>query len=174
MKMIVMTASVWLTAALASAQTVPVVMYVQTDEAPEYSQPGGFGKEVTIGYRRGLIRVYQVQDGWARISPFGYSPMWIELKNLGDNIPDEYPAVRSSAIFSDPRIEQDALPIRRQDGLNAQDVVMIWRAARLALQNGCGDIDFGDAYVDKPNTYYVHCKGEPDNRFYSATELGPN
>jgi hypothetical protein len=172
MKLMAMTVSVWLTAAPAFAQTAPVVMYVQAYEAPEYSQPGGLGEKVNTVYRRQWIHVYQVQDGWARISPLGYSPTWIGLEKLGDRIPGEYPTVESSAIFSDPRIEQDALPIRPQDGLNTHDVVMIWHAARLALRNGCGGIDLGDAYVNKPDTYYVHCKGELDNRFYTSGPTG--
>mgnify|MGYP003384534113 CR=1 FL=1 len=40
------------------------------------------------------------------------------------------------------------------------------------LRSGaCPVIDDGDRSVSQPGTYWVHCKGEPRNRFFRADDV---
>jgi hypothetical protein len=155
-------------AAPAAAQTD---LFVQSEHADMFSQPSSRGPRVNRVYARQMITAYETRDGWARVTPPGTSPRWMEIRLLGPNRPAERPPVQSAAIFSDSRIVSGSLAVRPGDGLDVQDVEMLWRAARRALDTGCRKIVGGDKSVSRPNTFYISCDGEPRNRFYTAAEL---
>lgn len=157
------------------ASTVPADaqtdLFVQSERADMFSEPSSRGPRVNRVYARQRITVYETRNGWARVTPLEASPRWMEMRLLGPNRPAEQPAVQSTAIFSDPRIVSGALTVRPGSGLDAQDVEMLWRAARRALDTGCQKIINGDKSVNRPNTFFISCDGEPRNRFYTTSEL---
>jgi hypothetical protein len=155
----------------AIAQSMGDDLYIQTDEAGEYDRPSEDARKINTLYRRERVHVYSMQGTWARVSDLKFAPAWVDTKLLGPTAPPEKPLVESPAIFSDARIQNGALPLRPQWGLNVHDVEMIWRAARKALDSGCKEIDNGDSDPRVGDQYYVHCVGEGANRFYSGLDL---
>lgn len=156
-----------------AAQQAPRELYVQAEHADELDSPSARGKRMNRIYARQAVTVYEVRDGWARVTAPGYNPRWVEVRLLGPVRPAEQPPVRSSAIFSDPRIEQGSLPTRPGRGLDARGVEMVWRAARRALDEGCPNITDGDRSTSRPDIFWVTCSagGEARNRHYTGAEL---
>lgn len=155
----------------AIGQSPPVQLWAQAAEVPIMDRPSNSGVRKSRTYRRHAVTVYEVRDGWGRVTLPGHPPMWVEMRLLGPSRPAEHAEVQSAYIFADPRIEDGAIPTRPGSGNNAQDVEMLWRAARRALDQGCGKIIDADKSVSRANTYYIHCSGERQNRFYTGAEL---
>ncbi|MGX9966046.1 hypothetical protein ACVFYP_22160 [Roseomonas sp. F4] len=151
----------------------PRQMYVQTDAAEMMPGPAATTR-VNRVYRQQAVTVFEVRNGWGRVTEPGYTQRWIEMRLLGPARPADMPVVQSPLIFSDARIESGAVATRPGGALSARDIEMLWRAARRALDTGCGKIINSDRSVSRRDTYYIACSGEPRNRFYTVSQLTRN
>ena len=131
-------------------------------------------------YERQQVEVLELRDGWARISreydgaveglPGRSVARWVPAKHLSAKRPAELVQPMPAAGLSDPRIEY--LPKVGDNGLTEADVTLLRRYSVSLLRSGaCTVIDDGDRSVSRPGTYWVHCKGEPRNRFFRAGDV---
>lgn len=156
----------------ADVHAQPQNLFVQSEQADEMNLPSSNSQRMNRIYARTHVTVYEIQNGWGRVNPStAVTPRWVEMRNLGPIQPAELPAISSPLIFSDPRIGRNAIRIRPGDGLSENDILMLWRAARQALNDGCTRIQDGDKSVSLPETYYIKCEGDRRNRFYTASQL---
>ena len=125
-------------------------------------------------YRQQKIYVYEIKNGWARISEYydggvegvsGKVARWVSAKYLSAT----RPADKSQPKFSDdPRIK--GMPKVGQYGLIKRDVQVLYAAAKHFIQTGkCSHIEYGDKSTSKPNTYYLNCGGE--NHFFKPSDI---
>lgn len=131
-------------------------------------------------YERQKVEVLELRDGWARISreydgaveglPGRSVARWVPAKHLSIKRTAEPVQPMPAPGLSDPRIEY--LPKVGDNGLTEADVTLVRRYAVSLLRSGaCAVIDDGDRSVSQPGTYWVHCKGEPRNRFFRAEDV---
>jgi hypothetical protein len=131
-------------------------------------------------YKRQQVEVFERRDGWARISREYDGAVeglhgrrvarWVPAKHLSIERPAELVQPAPTADLVDPRIE--FLPKVGDNGLTVADVTLLRRYAVSLLRSGaCAAIDDGDRSVGMPGTYWVHCKGEPRNRFFRAEDV---
>lgn len=70
----------------------------------------------------------------------------------------------------DERIQ--GLPEVGQSGLTETDVLLLRKYAHYLISNEiCSKIDYGDKSVHRPNTYFVACSGESENRFFTPEDV---
>lgn len=126
-------------------------------------------------YRQQRVDVFEVRDGWARVSKYydgriegqpGQVARWISARHLSSNRP---PDLAQPALPRDPRIS--GLPSVGDGGLNRKDVLILYRGAMHFLKTKrCKRIEYGDKSVSRKNTYYVNCGG-PQNIFFKASDI---
>ena len=125
-------------------------------------------------YRQNRVEVFEVRDGWARISRYyngrvegisGNVARWVAANHLATQRPDD---LKHPAVARDSRIS--GIPKVGQGGLTRKDVQILHRGARHFLDSGrCNRIAYGDKSVSKPNTYYVNCGSR--NHFFTPSDL---
>lgn len=136
-------------------------------------------------YRQQAVEVFEVRGEWARISKYydaaiertsaptlegSQAARWVALTYLVKERPGDVKRPEPESSPSDPRI--GGIPRVGEYGLSRADVLRLVKYAKRLLENGeCEAIDVGDKSVSRSGTYYVHCVGESQNRFFTATDV---
>ena len=159
-----------------SQATKPGEYFVKVPMLEERLEPSMKGTSTNKIYLRQRVEVFEIKDGWARVSNFydgtaegktGKVARWVEAKGLSDKRPAE-PA--QSSVPNDPRIDKDAIPKVGQGGLSEKDVQILYKGALKLLNSGkCSKVELGDKSTSKPNTYYINCGGP--NIFFTPNDL---
>lgn len=140
----------------------------------------------TNSFDRGqAVQVFEIKQGWGRVSKYYDATAerqefpqvttdmvanWIRI----DLLSKTRPAIEASANIDSTLVDARITGIseRPAHGLTARDIVVLRKFAIRLLQTGqCSEIDDGDKSLSKEGQYYVHCQGEPSNRFFSASEV---
>ncbi len=132
-------------------------------------------------YKGEKVTVYEQVGDWARISEFYDSyaerlefpqigsetvARWVAFSYLSMTKPEKKEQPQLDAALTDPRI--NGIPDVGDYGLTLEDVTILRRYAAELLESGeCSSIELGDKSTTKPNTYYVSCTGESNNRFFT-------
>lgn len=126
-------------------------------------------------YRQQRVDVYEVHNGWARISEFydgavegavGDVARWIPASSLSDERPADLP---QPEISDDPRIS--GLPKVGEGGLAERDVQILHAAARYYLQMGKSEqVEYGDKSISRPGVYYLNF-GKSSNHFFKPEDI---
>lgn len=159
-----------------SEADTPGTYYVIADILNVRLAPSPKAKITNRIYRQEKIVVYEVKNGWARISkyydgwiegvPQRKVARWVAAKYLSPTRPVDRPQPKFS---NDPRIQ--GIPKVGQYGLTKSEVELLYRAAEYFLRTGrCSLIAYGDKSVRKPNTYYVNCDGR-ENLFFKPSDI---
>lgn len=162
---------------IASAQAVaPGTYYVKESVLEERLAPNVDGSVTNRIYTRQKVEVYEVKNGWARVSKFydgavegkkGQIARWVLSSGLSSSQPAELP---QTTLPSDPRIAKDAFPKAGQSGLTEQDVELLNKGALKYLNSGkCSRVEYGDKSTSKTSTYYINCGGP--NIFFTAADV---
>ena len=154
----------------------PRAYYVKEAALEERLAPSASGSVTNRIYRRQKVEVFEVKDGWARVSKYydgtvegksGQVARWVLASGLSSLQPAELP---QPAAPSDPRIAKDALPKVGEHGLNEQDIQILYKGALKVLNSGkCSRVEYGDKSTSKANTYYVNCGGP--NLFFTSGDM---
>ena len=138
--------------------------------------PNPKGKITNRIYRQQKVDVLEVKGVWARVSKYydgevegekGQVARWVLIKGLSTTRPSD---LAQPTIKSDPRILKDAIPKVGKNGLNENDIRILYKGATKLLNSGqCANVEYGDKSVSKPNTYYVNCGGP--NIFFTPSDL---
>jgi hypothetical protein len=163
---------------LSSAQALqPGAYFVKEAMVEERLAPAANAKSTNKIYVGQAVQVFEVRDGWARVSKFydgevegqsGRVARWVPAKALSVTKPAA-PAQKKQK--KDSRILNDAIPSVGQGGLTQKDVDILYRGATKYLDSGrCSRIEYADKSASKPNTYYVNC-GRPKNIFFTPADL---
>jgi hypothetical protein len=160
-------------AAIAEA-TKPGVFYVTATSLNERLAPNSSAHVTNKLYRQQRVEVFEVRDGWARVSPYydgsvegvaGKVARWVGAAYLAPKRPEDLPQAK---IGTDPRIE---LPSVGDYGLTATDVKILNRAAHHYLKSGrCKRVEWGDKSTSRAGTYYINCGG-PTNIFFRPGDI---
>lgn len=173
--------------ALAVLLSCPLVAFAQASKPGWYFvkdatvherlAPAPSGKSTNKIYVGQKVEVFEVSNGWARVSQYydgsvegqkGQVARWVPAKSLSMTKPAPLP---QKAQKDDPRIMKDAIPAVGQGGLTQKDVDILYRGARKFLSSGqCKHIEYADKSTSRPNTYYVNCGG-PSNLFFTPADL---
>lgn len=155
--------------------TKPGTYYVTTLTLNVRLAPDANARITNKLHRQQLVEVYEVRNGWARISRYydgevegltGQVAEWVAARYLSTYRPPDLPQPQ---LPQDPRIQ--GLPKVGESGLTERDVRILYRAAHHFLQTGrCQKIEYGDKSVHRPNTYYLNC-GEPRNLFFQPSDI---
>jgi len=154
----------------------PGAYYVNEKVLEERLAPSTNGSVTNRIYRRQKVEVFEIKDGWARVSKYydgsvegkrGQVARWVIAGGLSASQPPELP----QPLFpSDPRIAKDALPKVGQHGLSEQDVQVLYKGALKFLNSGkCARVEYGDKSTSKANTYFVNCGGA--NLFFTPSDV---
>lgn len=154
--------------------------YVNVLETPIRLGPSATAKATGAGYRGDALKVYELADGWGRISDYYDGAVedvpgqrvarWIEFSQLVRIKPAPLPQPKSAAaIKADPRIE--GLPEVGKYGLTRKDVEILHVAARYYLETGRATrIHWGDKSSTRPGYYFVSFDGE-SNHFFLPSDI---
>lgn len=142
----------------------------------EHLAPNLKGKVTNRIYRQQKVDVLEIKGNWARVSKYyagevegekGQVARWVILKGLSTMRPAD---LAQPNIKSDPRILKDAIPKVGENGLNENNIKILYKGATKFLNSGqCTSIEYGDKSVSKPNTYYINCGGP--NIFFIPSDL---
>lgn len=163
---------------LSGAQALKAGNYfVKEAMVEERLAPAANAKSTNKIYVGQAVQVFEVREGWARVSRFydgevegqsGKVARWVPANALSVTKPTA-PAQKKQK--NDPRILEDAIPSVGQGGLTQKDVDILYRGAAKYLDSGrCSRIEYADKSTSKPNTYYVNCGG-PKNFFFTPADL---
>lgn len=150
--------------------------YVTDNTLSVYLEPKNSAKITNKLYKSQKVSVYQMSEGWARISEYydgdvegisGKVARWVEIRGLSKLKPN----TNSNIIMStNSRISKDAIPAVGENGLTEDDVQIITKGALKYLNNGiCDKIEYGDKSINKKNTYYINCGGQ--NYFFTKQSV---
>lgn len=133
------------------------------------------------------VDLYEVKQGWARISKYYDSSaeraefpeitsetvaQWVRADLLTNTKPVE------KRFAPDPNLNDEritGIPDHPAYDLSDRDVTILRKFAIKLLKSGeCSEIDDGDKSLSKPGRYYVHCRGEASNRFFSQEHVADN
>jgi hypothetical protein len=158
-----------------SAITVRPGSYYVSEEVQQRRAPSPIASVSNVLYRQQRVDVYEVRDGWARISKYyngqldgsdGQIAAWIPADKLSDK---RLPDLKQPPIAQDPRIE--GIGKAGEEGLSYRDVEVLTAAAHYYLEIGrATKIEWGDADVDHPGRYYLNF-GEPRNHFFEPRDI---
>lgn len=136
--------------------------------------PIGNAKITNRLYHQNRVDVFEVRNGWARISKHydgrveglsGNVARWVAANHLSTQRPGD---LAQPTLPRDSRIA--GIPKAGQGGLTQKDVQLLHRGAKHFLDSGrCKRIAYGDKSVSKPNTYYVNCGSR--NHFFTPSDL---
>lgn len=131
------------------------------------------------------VQVFEIKQGWGRITKYYDASAerdefpqitaetvanWVRIDLLSRTRPADDASAKFDSALIDTRI--DGIPEKPAYGLSATDIAILRKYAVKLLQDGqCSAIDDGDKSLSKAGQYYVHCRGEPSNRFFSAAEI---
>lgn len=125
--------------------------------------------------RQQSVEVFEVQDGWARVSQYydgsvegvpGQVARWVPTKSLAGERPKDLPQPK---ILDDPRVQY--LPNVGDGGLSRRDVEILHAAARYFLEIGKARvIEYGDKSTSREGVYYVNFGG-PKNYFFKPGDI---
>jgi hypothetical protein len=177
MKSLTTTGLLLLVSISAQAQaTKPGIYFVREAPLDERLAPSTTAPVTNRIYRRQKVDVFEVKDGWARVSKFydgsvegqiGRVARWVPAAGLSATKPAE---MIQPSLPSDARIDKDAFPKVGESGLTEQDVRLLHRGAIKLLNSGkCSRVEYGDKSTSKPNTYYVNCGGL--NIFFTPSDV---
>ena len=137
--------------------------------------PDADGKLTNKLYLREKVDVFEVKDGWARISEYydgavegveGKVARWVSAQYLSTTQP---PAPDQPKVKRDPRIQ--GIPEVGEYGATKRDVEILYAAAHYYLKTGkCKRIEYGDKSASKPNTYYLNFGGNK-NHFFKPQDI---
>lgn len=158
-----------------TAISVPGEYYVSPSAVEVHLAPRSDAKVTNRLYRGNRVDVFEVRDGWARISKSydgrvegvsGRVARWVAARNL---TPDGPRPKASEATPSDSRIS--GIPMAGQGGLTKEDVQVLHRAARHYVDSGrCRQVVYADKSVSRAGTYYVNCGGA-QNLFFRPSDI---
>jgi uncharacterized protein with PQ loop repeat len=150
--------------------------YVGTVSLEEHLAPKSDSKVTNKIYKNQKVDVYEEKDGWSRVSEYydgevegvsGKVARWVETGALVDSKLEDN---QISPSYSDPRIEEGAIPKVGQHELSESDIRTLYSGAIKFLNNGrCSKIEYADKSVDKPGVYYVNCGDE--NVFFTPQDV---
>lgn len=178
MKFVIVLASTLVFSGAAIAQaSKPGTYYVTESVLEERLAPSSTGSVTNRIYRRQKVEVFELKDGWARVSKYydgsvegknGQVARWVSASGLSVSQPNE---LAQPKVPTDPRIAKDAIPKVGEGGLTEQDVQTLYKGALKFLNSGkCSRIEYADKSTSKANTYYVNCGG-PANLFFKPGDL---
>ncbi len=126
-------------------------------------------------YRQNRIDVFEVRNGWARISKYYDGRMEGLAGNVARWVSANHLSKRRPADPVQPKLPQDSringIPKVGENGLTARDVLILQRGAKHFVTSGrCKRVEYGDKSASKPNTDYVNCGG-PRNLFFTPSDL---
>ena len=147
------------------------------------------GSECCVASRLSIneqVQVLEEAEGWARISVYydavterrsctkppdeGLVAQWVSLDFLTATVPDGFDPNAWYGLLSDRRIR--GIPKVGDYGLKRNDLEIIRRYASQLLLNGtCEAIETGNKSVSREETYYVACKGESKQRYFTTADL---
>jgi hypothetical protein len=150
--------------------------FVKETALEERLAPNPNGKVTNRIYRQQKVDVFEIKGNWARVSKYydgevegekGQVARWVLINGLSTTRPSD---LTQPTIKSDPRILKDAIPKVGEDGLNENDIKVLYRGATKFLNSGqCANVEYGAKSVSKPNTYFVNCGGQ--NIFFTPNDL---
>lgn len=154
----------------------PGKYYVKEASLEEHLAPKNVGKVTNRIYRQQVVDVFEVKNGWARVSKYydgqiegvpGQVARWVRVSGLSPNRPQD---LKQPEHLSDPRIAKDAIPKVGEGGLTKKDVQILYKGALKFLGSGqCAHVESGDKSVNRANTYYINCGGA--NIFFTPSDL---
>ena len=150
--------------------------FVKETALEERLAPNPKGKVTNRIYRQQKVDVLEVKGNWARVSKYydgevegekGQVARWVLIKGLSATRPAD---LAQPTIKSDSRILKNAIPKVGENGLNENDIKILYSGATKFLNSGqCAYVEYGDKSVSKPNTYFVNCGGP--NIFFTPSDL---
>jgi hypothetical protein len=153
----------------------PGTYYVSAPKTNEHLGPSAATIVTNTIYRQQRVDVFEVRDGWARVSKFydgavegvsGRVARWVLAEHLDRKSPADLPQPK---LGNDPRIQ--GLPKVGENGLTERDVRVLYSGARHFLKTGkCSRVEFGDKSLGRENTYYINCGG-PQNLFFTPADV---
>ena len=136
-------------------------------------------------YRGDRVDVYELKDGWARISKFYDAAVerlefpsltgdrvarWVSMEYLSKSKPSERRKAELDPSLMDPRIKY--APDVGDYGLTLREVTAIRKYALKLLDAGvCSAIVNSDKSVNKAGLYYVQCEGESQSRYFRLSDV---
>jgi hypothetical protein len=109
--------------------------------------PNPKGKVTNRIYRQQKVDVLEVIGNWARVSKYydgevegekGQVARWVLIKGLSTSRPAD---LAQPTIKSDPRIMKDAIPKVGENGLNENDIKILYKGATKFLNSGqCANV----------------------------------
>ncbi|ATE62754.1 SH3 domain-containing protein [Thauera sinica] len=175
-KIVVVALSLAVSGSAFAQASKPGTYYVKEAALEERLAPSASGSVTNRIYRRQKVEVFEIKDGWARVSKYydgavegkaSQVARWVLASGLSSTQPAELP---QPSIQSDPRIAKDAIPKVGQHGLTEQDVQILHKGALRFLNSGkCSRVEYGDKSTSKANTYYVNCGGP--NLFFTPGDV---
>lgn len=154
----------------------PGFYFVKEPMLEERLEPSLRGTSTNKIYYRQKVEVFEIKEGWARVSKFYDGTLegklwkvarWVDATGLSDKRPAE---MAQPAVPQDPRIAKDAIPKVGQGGLSEKDVQILYKGALKFLGSGrCSRVELGDKSTSRPNTYYINCGGS--NLFFTPSDL---
>ncbi len=131
------------------------------------------------------VAVMEEEGRWARISVYHDAKIsgrdckkpkasliahWVSRDFLTEQIPDGTDPNAWYGTLSDRRIR--GIPRVGDYGLSREDLELIRRyASSLLLKGVCDAIETGNKSVSREGTYYVACKGESEQRYFTAEDV---
>ncbi len=129
------------------------------------------------------VTVYERKGDWARIGEFydaASEPIkspkikddkvarWVSSKFLSQTKPPKRPQFKKALM--DPRIKY--MPRVGQDGLTAQDILIMRKYAVKVLQTGeCNSIVNADKSKKRKGYYFVTCDNDYESRFFTKRDV---
>jgi hypothetical protein len=173
-------AAILLLFALSSPALAAEKFFVSSISADERLCPAEDCPSTNKVYRGQQVDVFEVNNGWARVSKFYDSAVerdefpqitdakvarWISAELLSGSKPQPVPTPAFDSRLMDARIQ--GMPDIGDGGLTEADIAKIREKAAELLESGqCQEIDMGDKSISGRG-YYVHCADEPRNRFFN-------
>lgn len=161
---------------LGAAANAATPKYVGTASLEEHLGPSHDAKVTNKIYKNQKLEIYEDKAGWSRVSEYydgevegvnGKVARWVESAALVDSRMEDN---QISPSYSDPRIEEGAIPKVGQHELSESDIRTLYAGAIKFLNNGrCSKIEYADKSVDKPGVYYVNCGDE--NVFFTSQDV---
>lgn len=155
----------------------PGPYYVAAAEVDVFLAPSASALVTNRLHRRDRVDVFEVSDGWARISKYydgrieglsGSVARWVSVHQLSKERPADEPQPK---LPHDPRIS--GMPEVGRHGITEEDFRILYRGAKHFLETGrCDRIEWADKSVHKPGTYFVNC-GRPGNLHFRPSDLPP-
>ncbi len=149
--------------------------YVIEDRVAERLAPEATATSTNHIYRGQAVQVYEVKDGWARVSPFyegrvegtsGQVARWVQSSSLRAEPP---PAPSELSIADDPRIV--GLTRSAGHGLDERDILILHAAARYFLETGVAKkVVDGDKSISRAGYYFLNF-GRPQNHFFRPSDI---